>query len=428
MEISSTRKKAGPESPIPARSRQAAIRDLIDLTEYYTASLDDDWLSKPGANLGSLPKGAQAFARATFDVRGLIQLAGSGTAEATGIDFPTAVKGIQVNFKARKLHFLQGASWSTEEDVRIGKYLLRYADGQVKSIPLVYGRNIKDWWIREGDCLLPDAQTAWTGENPAACSQGCNVRIYTYTVNNPLPDTELAAVDFVSEMAGSAPFLVALTIEPLATEYEWFDSIGIYNEIMPRSPEAGADLVDLSGYYNTSMDDDWFHHAGHDLQDVPRGVCDFAGTLFDMRGMIVLAGTQSLRVTGLALPEAVGGIRVNRKGKRLHFIQICGWDAEDGKKIGEYVIRYADGRTGCAPILYRLNVMDWWYRPETGRVTAAEEVWHGSNPCTRKFGYGTRLIKYTWDNPLPEVEIAAVDFVSCLVEAAPILVAITVEP
>ena len=66
----------GNKNSIPKRSRQAN-RDMIDLTDYYTATLDEDWLGKPGANLAPLPQGVQAFAKAAFDVRGLVQLAGN---------------------------------------------------------------------------------------------------------------------------------------------------------------------------------------------------------------------------------------------------------------------------------------------------------------------------------------------------------------
>jgi hypothetical protein len=40
---------------------------------------------------------------------------------------------------------------------------------------------------------------------------------------------------------------------------------------------------------------------------------------------------------------------------------------------------------------------------------------------------GVRLFKYTCENPLPEIEIGTMDFVSRLVHSAPMLVAVTVE-
>jgi hypothetical protein len=414
---------------IPKRSRQAN-RDLIDLTDYYTASLDEDWLGKPGADLASLPSSVQVFAEAAFDVRGIIQLAGKGAIEETGIDFPQAVKGIKINYQGRKLHFLHGTAWHAEEGEKIGEYVLHYADGQTKRIPIVYQRQVNDWWIRQGDPIPTDADIAWTGENQASHKLGCNIQLYRYTANNPFPDKEIETIDFCSAMTESAPFLIALTIEPNEHAYEGFSMARIddFCPIAPRSAQAGPDLVDLDAHYTSSLDDNWFCHAGHDLRDLPQGVQVLGGVAFDVRGLVQLAASKSLDVTGVVFPEAVRGIAVHRTGRRLHFLQACFWSTDEGAKLGEYVIHYADGQTRTAPILYGRNILDWWVRPDGGQLSEAETVWRGSNPATRSMGLTTHLIKYTWENPLPEVEISTVDFVSDLIEAGPFLVAMTVEP
>lgn len=152
----------------------------------------------------------------------------------------------------------------------------------------------------------------------------------------------------------------------------------------------------------------------------------FDGVEFLVAIPLALGCAQSLEITGVVFPEAVKGIKVDRRGRRLHFLQACGWSADEGAKLGEYVIHYVDGQTKTAPILYKRNVMDWWARPLEGTPTEAEEVWHGANPATRAVGFTTHLIKYTWENPLPDVEISTIDFVSDVIEAAPMLVAITV--
>ncbi len=419
-------KKAIPRHPIEKRSRQANI-DLIDLTDYYTASLDDDWLVKNGANLSSLPKGVQAFAQAAFDVRGIIQLAGKTVNKETGIDFPKTVNGIKINCKAVRLHFLHGAVWSVDDGTKIGDYVLHYANGRTVNIPVIYQRNVRDWWIRSGDQIPTDADIAWTGGNEASHKAGCNIQLYKYTANNPFPDVEIESIDVVSAMTECGPFLIAVTTEPIKHDYESYRPVRIDNAIVARNPNAGPEMVDLSKYYNTSPEDDWFNHAGHDLQDLPKGDQSLGGVKFDIRGMIVLAGTRSLTVTGVVFPEAVKGINVNRKGQELHFLQACGWSDEAGAKLGEYVIHYVNGETRSAPILYQKNVLDWWCRPEDNPPTEAEEVWRGQNPSTRVNGFITHLIKYTWKNPLPDVEISAIDFVSDVISAAPFLIAITVE-
>jgi hypothetical protein len=413
---------------IAKRSRQAN-QDLINLTDYYTSTLDEDWLGKPWASLSPLPNGVQVFAEVAFDVRGLVQLAGNRMIEKTGIDFPQAVKGIKINYKGRKLHFLHGTAWRAEEDEKIGEYVLHYANGQTKIIPVVYQRHVKDWWIQEGDPIPTDADIAWTGENEASHKLGCHIQLYRYTAINPFPNEEIKTIDFVSAMTESAPFLIALTIEPNETIYKGFSMARIddFCPILPRSPQASPDLVDLSDHYNSSLDDNWFCHAGHDLRDLPKGVQVFGGVAFDVRGLIQLAASKSLEVTGVVFPEAVKGIGVNRPGRRLHFLQACFWSTDEGAKLGEYVIHYADGQIRTAPILYGRNIMDWWVRPEGGQLAEAVVVWRGSNPATRSMGLTTNLIKYTWENPLPEVEISTIDFISDLIEAGPFLVAITVE-
>jgi len=416
------------KNSIIKRSRQAN-QDLIDLSNYYTSALDEDWLGKPGSSLSRLLNGVQVFAEAAFDVRGLIQLAGKRSVEETGIEFPQAVMGIKINYKGRKLHFLHGTAWCAEEDTKIGEYVLHYASGQTKIIPIVYQRHVKDWWIQDGDPIPTDAEIAWTGENEASHKQGCNIQLYRYTINNPFPNEEINTIDFVSAMTESAPFLIALTIEPNETVYEGFSMARIddFCPIVPRNPQASLDLVDLSEYYTSSLDDNWFCHAGHDLRDLPKGVQEFGGITFDVRGLIQLAASKSLEVTGVVFPEAVKGIAVDRTGRRLHFLQACFWSTDEGAKLGDYVIHYADGQTRNAPILYGRNIMDWWVRPEGGQLAEAEVVWQGSNPATRSMGLTTALSKYTWENPLPEVEISTIDFISDLIEAGPFLVAITVE-
>jgi hypothetical protein len=416
------------KNSILQRSRQAS-KDLIDLTDHYTTALDENWLGKPGARLSTLPQGVQVFAEAAFDVRGLIQLASKRTREETGSDFPQSVKGIKINDKGRKLHFLHGTVWQAEEDTKVGEYVLHYTNGQTKHIPLIYQRHVKDWWGQEGDPIPTDSDIAWTDENEAAGKLGYKIQLYRYTVNNPFPNEEIATLDFVSTMTESAPFLIALTVEPNEHAYEGFSMARIDNfcPIEPRSAQASPNMVDLSAYYTSSLDDNWFCHAGHDLRDLPQGIQVLGNVAFDIRGLVQLAASKSLDVTGVVFPEAVKGVAVHCKGQRIHFLQACFWNTHTGAKLGEYVIHYIDGQTRSASILYGQNILDWWTKPEGTQLSEAVSVWQGSNPATRSMGLITHLIKYTWENPLPEIEISSIDFISDLIEAGPFVVAMTVE-
>jgi hypothetical protein len=411
------------------RSRQAN-KDLIDLTDYYTSALHEDWWGQSGANLSTLPQGIQVLAEVAFDVRGVIQLKGQQTGDVKKEqDFPKSVKGIKINHKGKKLHFLHGAVGRVEEDTKIGAYILHYTNGQVKHIPILYQRHVKDWQVQEDAPFPTDAEIAWTEEENASHTLSNRSQVYMHTVNNPFPNAEIATIDFVSALTASAPFLIALTVEPNAPVYERFSMARIDNfcPIKARSPKAGPDLVDLSRYYTSSLDDNWFCHAGHDLRDVPRGIQVLGNVPFDIRGLVQLAASKSLDVTGVVFPEAMKGIAVNYRGSRLHFLQACFWNTDAGAKLGEYVIHYADGQTRSVPIIYGHNILDWWAKPGGIHLSNAESVWQGSNPATRSMGMITHLIKYTWKNPLPETEITTIDFVSDLIEAGPFLVAVTID-
>lgn len=393
---------------IRARSKQA-IPDLLDLTPYYTSTLE-------GAGLGSLPDGVQAFSRAAFDIRGVIQLAGAGTSTS-----PAAANGIVVHRKAEKIDFLQGAAGSADDDTVVAIYVLHYATGETRKIPLTYARNVEDSF----------AASAQIPTDATLVAAGKSVRVFKYTANNPLPGVEIETFDFVSMKTPAAPFLIAVTVEPVPADrtYEWFDGIHAWNPIPSREAAATPDQVDLTRFYGASLNDDWFDHPGHDLQDVPEGLNSFGGVKFDVRGLIVLAGTESLSVSGLALPEAVRGIPVGRRGSVIHFLQASAFvGTQRGLKIGEYVFHYENGEIRKADLAYGENELDWWVNPSEGHPSNAVEVWFGSNPATRARGMKTRLLLFTWKNPLPDVTIDSIDFVSTLTTSSPMLVAITVEP
>ncbi len=186
---------------------------MVDLTPFYTNTLDSEIHHKPGNDLSAVPHGVSEFAGVTFDVGGLIQLAGSISKEKTTLDFPPAVMGIPILATGATVHFLQCSSWHDEVGTTVGEYWLHYADGEVATIPIVYGRHVLDWWFMEGDALPTDVEVAWIGDNDRTRGLGHSLQLYTYTWPNPRPDVEITEMDFVSANAESAPFLMAVTVE-----------------------------------------------------------------------------------------------------------------------------------------------------------------------------------------------------------------------
>jgi len=200
------------------------------------------------------------------------------------------------------------------------------------------------------------------------------------------------------------------------------------HEIPPRGAEASAGMVDLGPYYLNALEDEIHHKPGNTLAALPAGVGRFAGTAFDVRGAIQLAGKDSTEITHTIYPPEIKGITVGCRGSRIAFLHAAAWGPEDGQcHIGDYVLHYAGGETRAIAIEYNRNASDWWAREGDPVPAEAELAWEGSNPRVADMGFRLRLFKYACANPLPDEEIVSLDVISCLVHSAPLLLAVTVE-
>lgn len=201
-----------------------------------------------------------------------------------------------------------------------------------------------------------------------------------------------------------------------------------------RDPQATTNQIDLSRFYNVSLHEPWHsNRPGNDLGELPAGLTKLDGTRFDIRGIVQVSGPQ-LAGANRSFPHEVSGIPVNLKPVRLHFLHSAGFVENDGVVIGQYVIHYTDGQTETCPIVYGQNVRDWWYYPDTPKEADQSHIaWTGNNQAAKTWNPpGTppvtlRLYKTTWQNPHPDTEITAIDFVSAEKNSSPFLVAVTAE-
>jgi hypothetical protein len=94
----------------------------------------------------------------------------------------------------------------------------------------------------------------------------------------------------------------------------------------------------------------------------------------------------------MVFPPSVTSIRIGMTGERLHILHAAAWSTAHGTRIGEYVVRYADGGEERIPI-----------RPEGGSRTEGTAFWTGEKPTgavtartgetprTRSMGLALRL-------------------------------------
>jgi hypothetical protein len=189
-------------------------KQLIDLTGFYNALLPDSWHGSTGNDLGALSPGLHIFGGVEFDVRGIVQL--SSTTPSAG-RFPEEIKGIKVQQKCKRIHFLHSAGWGSvpDEGRQIGAYFVHFADNQTRlEIPILYGKNMRNWHFLPGEPSSPDDLTVvWTGENAVSKRAGRSLRLFMTTWTNLIPNAAIESITFHSSMDRAAPFLLAITVD-----------------------------------------------------------------------------------------------------------------------------------------------------------------------------------------------------------------------
>ena len=199
-----------PNNIIPERDANCP-QELLDLTNFYTESLDDNLHHKPGNTLSELPKGIVNIAGVDFDLRGVIQLAGHRSKEITSQDYPASVKVDNINISGSEICFLNASAWNIEtEKAEIGKYIVTYERGYVAEIPLVYKENIWDWWSNDNDLSL---EPIWKGNNERTTAINQHIRLFLLNWENPLPELKIKSIELKSNCSGPGPLVAAITIK-----------------------------------------------------------------------------------------------------------------------------------------------------------------------------------------------------------------------
>ena len=203
-----------PQKYIPARDPRAPA-NLIDLSPYYNGALTNDGSGDYQHDFIGLPAGLQKLAGVEFDVRGVIQLFGSGLVSLfPDAEQTNAVENIPTNRKFARLSVLHGTSFSEAAGVQIATLVLKYADGQRRELPIVYGKDLRDYWFGPDDpATVGSSGVAWIGSNEQTTARNRQIRLYKTSWDNPLPEIPVVGIDYVSSMTGASPFLIALTVE-----------------------------------------------------------------------------------------------------------------------------------------------------------------------------------------------------------------------
>jgi len=189
----------------------------------------------------------------------------------------------------------------------------------------------------------------------------------------------------------------------------WFDDVFAFRG---TRPPANFRPIDLRAACNTGFRDDvagdgrggWTDQGPNDLRAIPVGRQTFRGVPFviiapaknDGRSCIVLRGGHGRQDLANSATFDVG-----LKADVLYFLHACAWAGRRGTRVGEYVVRYVDGRTVRVPLRVGREIFDWWSPADTEACAVGRR---GANAESSNIGLGI----FPWRNPRPGVAVQSV--------------------
>jgi len=93
-------------------------------------------------------------------------------------------------------------------------------------------------------------------------------------------------------------------------------------------------------------------------------------------------------------------------------------------------VNFEDRSAVIFPIIYGVDVCDWFHWETDANPTQGKVVWEGNNELSKSVGAEQiQLYLTSWDNPWPNKKVTYIDYYSNKSEtiAAPFCVAITIE-
>jgi len=189
----------------------------------------------------------------------------------------------------------------------------------------------------------------------------------------------------------------------------WFDDVLALRGTRPPSDFRS---IDIRAACNTGFRDSvagdgrggWTDQGANDLRAIPAGEQTFRGVPFDIvdpaknggRACIVLRGGHGRQDFANSASFDVG-----RKAGVLYFLHACAWAGRKGTQIGEYVVRYTDGKTLRVPLRVGREIFDWWTPADTDECAIG---WQGTNAESSNIALGI----FPWRNPRPDVVVRSV--------------------
>ena len=209
------------------------------------------------------------------------------------------------------------------------------------------------------------------------------------------------------------------------SEFDWLYRNRLDSRIPERDTELSPKVLDLTSFYNGHIEEPWqgTQTAGNTLQALGVGVRELGGVTFDIRGIVQLNGWELALNSSRRFPNGIFDLPVGLAGTKLHLLLATAFGSPIGDPVGRLRFHFVDRSIWERPLIYGVDVADWWQRNNRVAAEQLEPVWRGTTPSKEQI----RLFLSTIEIPWPDKAIAGIDFQGGGANAAPFIVGITLE-
>ena len=215
------RHHGGDDRITPGTAKGGAVGG-VELAPWANIKLAEDWTGGANNNLLSVPAELALPAGGSLHFGDFIQLAGAKFRLSGGRMLPRSIGWLPLGRPATHADFALAASYVEEDehlqDTCIGSlFLLRSSGRGAVRIPLIYGRNVWDWWVPSGGHVAaeaPAAAVAWRGDNPSAQFYQHGLALYRLAWEAAAGQGPVAAVSLISNVRRPAPMLMSVEARP----------------------------------------------------------------------------------------------------------------------------------------------------------------------------------------------------------------------
>ncbi|HMC28279.1 MAG TPA: carboxypeptidase-like regulatory domain-containing protein, partial [Verrucomicrobiae bacterium] len=154
-----------------------------------------------------------------FQIGGKLEVSGTDAARH-GEFLPPQINGIPIDQQALRIQLLHGARHGQKDGTPLANLVFHFKNGETRKVRLAFGLHARNYLeeitsisatqsVRE--LADPNSQIVWRN-HPASTNEPL-ARLYKTTIANPLPDQQIATLDFVSLFSRATPIIFAITVD-----------------------------------------------------------------------------------------------------------------------------------------------------------------------------------------------------------------------